>query len=101
MLGCRIVRSTMKAISTSMLPPTVNIIHNPKQIAINTVCHNSNGGSTGVRTSAVEVVRLSYSSDVLATVSTRVELVGAISPFPRGSPFQALYLLTEEKIRKD
>lgn len=40
--------STMNASSTRTLPPTVRRMHAAKQIAMNIVCHNANGGRTGV-----------------------------------------------------
>ncbi|CAB0034982.1 unnamed protein product, partial [Trichogramma brassicae] len=46
------VRSTMKASRTRMLPPTVNTMQIPKASAMSIVCHSSNGGSTGVKNSS-------------------------------------------------
>jgi len=81
--------STIKASNTNVLPPTVNRMHAAKQIAINIVCHNANGGSTcegpvvDVRKSSVvtEVSLKSKPSKVLLKNGTSIVVFELLSHF--------------------
>ncbi len=66
MLGCLIVLSTMNASKTNIFPDTVSMMQDTSTIVIIMVCHNSNGGRTGVSLLSVEETLLIMEAEALA-----------------------------------
>lgn len=56
----------MNASRTSIFPETVNMIQDTSTIVITTVCHNSNGGRTGVSLLSVEDALLIIEEETFA-----------------------------------